>query len=69
VALRRKYVVFELMPLYMKPGLVRGLSPMLKKRLHKTTFRFQRMPDAEEITELERLTASALKEWLANRWL
>jgi hypothetical protein len=69
VALRRKYVVFELMPLYMNPGLVRGLSVGLKKRLHRTCFRFQRMPEAELIAELDRLTTGALKEWLANRWL
>jgi hypothetical protein len=69
VALRRKYVVFELMPLYMNPALVRGLSVGLKKRLHRTCFRFQRMPDPEVIAELDRLAVGALKEWLANRWL
>ena len=70
VRLGKAYVSFHLMPLYMNPRLTRMISADLKKRMQgKTCFNFKKVPDAELIAELERLTAAGLEDWSAKQWV
>lgn len=70
VRLGKAYVSLHLMPLYMCPVLTESISPALKKRMQgKTCFNFKHDPDAALIAELKQLTAEALKQWAARKWL
>lgn len=52
------YVSFHLMPVYVFPELLKGMSPELKKRMQgKSCFNFQ-SPEKALFAELERLTAA-----------
>ena len=54
----KRYVSFHLMPVYVHPNLVQGISPELRKRMQgKSCFNFTRQDDAL-LGELERLTAA-----------
>ena len=70
VRLGKAYVSFHLMPLYAAPKLVATISPQLKKRMQgKTCFNFKKVPEAELLTELERLTKAGLDAYAALDWL
>lgn len=61
VRLGKAYVSFHLMPLYMRPGLTKTISPALRKRMQgKTCFNFKTAPEPEILTELNRLTEAGL---------
>lgn len=52
----KNYVSFHLMPVYMYPDLLEGVSERLKKRMHgKSCFNFKRM-DSGLFAELKELT-------------
>ncbi len=54
--LRKSYVSYYLMPVYMFPELLKGISPELKARMHgKSCFNFKTL-DASPFRELARLT-------------
>jgi hypothetical protein len=70
VKLGKAYVSFHLVPLYMNEPLTKTVSPALKKRMQgKACFNFKNDPEPEALTELKRLTASALDQWAAKKWL
>ena len=69
VSLGKTYVSFHLMPIYMCPALVKGITPELKKRMQgKTCFNFKIEPEAKLIADLARLTEAGFKEWSAKKW-
>ncbi len=54
----KRYVSFYLMPVYVHPDLLEGMSPELRKRMQgKSCFNFTRQDDAL-FAELETLTAA-----------
>jgi hypothetical protein len=54
----KRYVSFNLMPVYVHPNLLEGISPGLRKRMQgKSCFNFTRQDDAL-LGELEALTAA-----------
>lgn len=56
VMLKKAYVSYHLMPIYVKPELLNGLSPALLRRKHgKACFNFAAI-DSELIAELAALT-------------
>lgn len=56
VQLKKAYVSYHLMPVYVKPELLSGLSPDLKARMQgKSCFNFTSL-DAQLLTELAALT-------------
>ena len=64
VRVGKAYVSFHLMPIYMCPGLIKSISPELKKRMQgKTCFNFKTEPSPELIDALTRLTEAGFKEW------
>jgi len=66
----KAYVSFHLMPLYMNAGLSGRVSPQLRKRMQgKTCFNFKSDPEPELLAELSELTANALADWRARKWL
>jgi hypothetical protein len=61
VQVKKNYVSFYLMPVYMYPDLLEGLSPALKKRMQgKSCFNFTAVDDGL-FKELEALTAQSVK--------
>jgi hypothetical protein len=61
VQVKKNYVSFYLMPVYMYPDLLVGLSPELKKRMQgKSCFNFKAV-DEGLFAELEALTAKSLR--------
>ena len=55
-AVKKNYVSYYLMPVYMFPELLEGISPGLKKRMQgKSCFNFKTVED-EALQELEALT-------------
>jgi hypothetical protein len=61
--MKKSYVSYHLMPLYMKPELTKSLSPELKKRMQgKSCFNF-RKPEPELFKELAALTKTSLKSF------
>jgi hypothetical protein len=58
VEIKKNYVSFHLVPIYMKPELLDGISPELKKRLTgKGCFNFTKTDD-KLFAELAKLTAA-----------
>jgi hypothetical protein len=58
VKIGKRYVSFHLMPVYVHPHLLDGMSPELRKRMQgKSCFNFTR-PDDALFRELETLTAA-----------
>lgn len=56
VQIRKNYVSYHLMPVYIFPGLLESMSPALKKRMQgKSCFNFKSVDDAL-FSELELLT-------------
>jgi hypothetical protein len=69
VSIKKSYVSFYLMPLYVAPGLAKKISPELKQRMQgKSCFNFT-APDAQRFAELERLAAEGLEEYRARGWV
>ena len=63
VQIKKNYVSFHLMPVYMHPELLEGISPQLKKRMQgKSCFNFTTI-DEELFQELESLT------WQSIAWM
>ena len=70
VKVGKAYVSYHLVALYMNPRLTETISPALKKRMQgKACFNFKTAPDAAIVSELERLTATAVDHWAAQSWL
>ena len=63
--IKKNYVSFYLMPVYMYPELLKGISPELKKHMQgKSCFNFKKVePDLfEELTALTKKGAQKFKE-------
>jgi hypothetical protein len=57
----KSYVSFHLIPVYMFPELLKGLSPAMKKRMQgKSCFNFKTV-DEEQLAELRELTERGVK--------
>ena len=62
VQIKKNYVSFHFMPVYMNPALLGSMSPQLKKRMQgKACFNFSK-PDAALFDELKALTQQGV-EW------
>jgi hypothetical protein len=60
VQIKKSYVSYHLMPVYVNPALADGLSPALRKRMQgKACFNFTRI-DPAEARELSALTRTGL---------
>ena len=69
VQVRKNYVSYHLMPVYVFPDLLEGMSPGLKKRMQgKSCFNFSR-PDAGLFEELSRLTQAGLELYRERGYL
>jgi hypothetical protein len=65
VQIKKNYVSFYLMPVYMFPELLKGISPELKKRMQgKSCFNFKKVePDLfKELKQLTRLSVERARE-------
>jgi len=63
VQVKKNYVSYHLMPVYLNPELLNGISPGLKKRMQgKSCFNF-RTPDDEFFEELAALTESGYTDY------
>ena len=63
--IKKNYVSFYLMPVYMYPELLKGISPELKKRMQgKSCFNFKKVEPAlfDELARLTRKGADKFKE-------
>jgi hypothetical protein len=70
VRVGKAYVSFHLMPVYMHTGLLKTVSPALKKRMQgKACFNFKTAPEPELLSDLRRVVDAALGEWDRNKWL
>jgi hypothetical protein len=66
VQVRKNYVSYHLMPVYMFPDLLEGMSDHLKKRMQgKSCFNFTTL-DEETIAELAQLTSAGFKRFRAE---
>ena len=66
VKIGKRYVSFYLMPIYVHPDLLDGMSPKLRKRMQgKSCFNFTRSDDAL-FGELEALTAAGFARFRDN---
>ena len=62
VQIKKNYVTFYLMPVYVFPELLKNISPPLRKRMHgKSCFSFTTI-DKSLFKELEQLTESGLQK-------
>ena len=60
---KKNYVSFYLMPVYMYPELLQGISPELRKRMQgKSCFNFKKM-EPELFKELSNLTRKSVKKF------
>lgn len=63
VQIKKRYVSFHLMPVYVNPELLTGLSPELKKRMQgKSCFNFTAV-DESLMSELAELTEAAFADY------
>jgi len=63
VQIRKNYVSYHLMPVYVNPGLLDGISPQLRKRMQgKSCFNFKAVDDAL-FAELSDLTQRGLENY------
>ena len=70
VRLGKAYVSFHLLPIYLSPALIRGISPALKKRMQgKACFNFKIKPEPELMSDLARLTKAGFDQWRQKKWL
>ena len=69
VQTRKSYVSFHLMPVYAFPGLLKGMSPELKRRMQgKSCFNFT-APDEKLFSELGKLTDAGFEKFRAEKLL
>lgn len=69
VRVGKAYVSFHLLPVY-SPELAKRISPELKKRMQgKTCFNFKKVPEPEQIAELNSLADEALRDWTDRKWI
>ena len=69
VQTKKNYASFHLMPVYAFPGLLKGMSPELKRRMQgKSCFNFTAM-DAQLFGELARLTDAGFQKFQAEKLL
>ncbi len=67
--IRKTYVSFHLMPVYVNPGLLDGMSPALRKRMQgKSCFNFKQ-PDASLIAELRELTRAGYEDYVEQGYI
>ena len=60
---KKNYVSFYLMPVYMYPELLQGISPELKKRMQgKSCFNFKKV-EPDLLTELKELTRKGAEKF------
>ena len=65
----KQYTSFHLMPVYVHPPLLEGISPELRKRMHgKSCFNFTSVDD-ELITELSELTSAGFEYYRDQGYL
>jgi len=63
VQIKKRYVSYHLMPVYVNPRLLEGISPELKKRMQgKSCFNFS-TSDASLFRELAALTEAGFKDY------
>jgi hypothetical protein len=68
VQVRKNYVSYYLMPVYMFPELLVGLSEPLRKRMQgKSCFNFATLLDASLLAELEQLTERGMARFRQER--
>jgi hypothetical protein len=69
VQIRKRYVSFHLMPVYVNPSLLKGLSPALRKRMHgKSCFNFTQV-EADLFSELAALTRSGFDDYVSEGYI
>lgn len=69
VKINKNYVSFHLMPVYVFPELLEGLSPALKKRMQgKSCFNFKTIDD-ELLNELTALTSAGYSSYAKANYL
>jgi hypothetical protein len=69
VQIKKNYVSYHLMPVYMSPALLAGMSPELKKRMQgKSCFNFKTM-DEKLFEELAGLTRKGYEFFKKEGWL
>jgi|SRR5688572_12105555 len=69
VSVKKNYVSFYLMPLYVAPELAKKISPELKKRMQgKSCFNFT-APDEKLFAELRKLAREGLERYRKEKWL
>ena len=67
VQIKKNYVSYHLMPVYMFPDLLDGLAPRLKQRMQgKSCFNFTNLDD-EIVAEAARLTERGFERFRAER--
>lgn len=69
VEIRKNYVSYHLMPVYVNPELIKDISPELRKRMQgKSCFNFSRQ-DEPLFEELARLTEAAFGDYARKGYL
>lgn len=69
VQIRKRYVSFHLMPVYVFPDLLEPVSPELMKRMQgKSCFNFTAITDGH-LAEIERLTAAGFARYQTEKLL
>lgn len=69
VHIKKSYVSFYLMPVYVYPELLEGISQPLKKRMQgKSCFNFKEV-DQALFEELQELTEKGFNKYKASGWL
>ena len=63
VQIRKSYVTYHLLPIYMNPALMKSVPPLLKKRMQgKACFNFSTL-DPARVNELSALTKTAIAKF------
>jgi len=69
VQIKKNYVSFHLMPVYINPKLLEGISPELKKRMQgKSCFNFK-VVDKTLLADLSELTTKSFEFYKKNKML
>jgi len=69
VQVKKRYVSYHLMPVYVNPALLEGISPELKRRMQgKSCFHFTKA-DPALLAELEALTQACFDDYRAKGYV
>ncbi len=69
VQIRKTYVSYHLMPVYVNPGLLEDMSPELRKRMQgKSCFNFK-VPDEPLFEQLEELTRRGYEDYVEQGYI